>query len=974
MIRFFFLSLLILFLFKGCSQKPVAPPEFQIEPGFEMALVASELLIKDPVDLEFNEQGEAWVLEMPGYPFGDQQSRIVILQDTNGDGVFDQQQLFADSLQQASSLLLYKKGALVAAPPYLLYVADWDGNKQADAIDTLMGGFATGNLQHNFNGLTYGLDGWIYAANGGNSGQPYWWDDSLNRVDLRGEDFRFHLEQKKLERLGESSGGFGLAINEWGHVFETHNLEHISQLVFPSRYMQGALLPFEHTLHNISDHEENGLSRIYPIGEQESRVNHPEQSGYFSGACGITYYGGAALGTAMENTVWVADVVLNLIHIDKINPQGSGFSASRLFQKRDFLASTDRSFRPVNMAVGPDGAMYVVDMHRDVIEHPEWIPDEIEKDLDLNGGKDKGRIYRISLENGQSDPVDFSLLQSTEGLARALTHANQWARNTAHRLLLESSNLPEAEIAALLKNPQPTSRLHAAWLLHTHHLLKEEMLQLLLRDESAVVRENALRMAEDYLVQSNQLWTEVQHRMSDGNDRVRMQAALSISTLPVDFLKAHEEELTETFAKDAGLPADEWLVGAWALAARPVAPTLFNRLLRNTREPKHEELLKALARIAGNEPTSLAQMIATISEPTVPLSLKRSVVAEWANAPITRLPPASIKSIEQLETTEDLPLITSLARMRQQLGLPPSPAFISLSRQAATMLADTSLADTIRLAHLQLLAYVPFHEKEPALFQCLNNSEPLAIQENALRQLSVVNNQVVGRKLVDLWSTLGPQARKWASDLLLYNEIHHDALLTALEQKQIGIGEMNFDLERRRTLLWWTDDARTRQRAEALFSDAGVTSRAQALASMKEALTLPGMAATGHEVFIRVCSQCHVFGNEGKNVGPVLSEIGRKSKETLLHDILDPNAAVDTRYINHRVETKDGRVRLGIVERETDQHITVVKMGGEKETIAKADIKKFNSLGTSLMMEGLESSLTLQEMADLLAFLQSNIP
>ena len=223
------------------------------------------------------------------------------------------------------------------------------------------------------------LDNWIYIANGGNSGKPYWWNDPKSAMDLRGDDIRIDIDNRRIERIGESSGGFELGIDEFGRVFETHNLEHISQLVFPSRYIQESHLPVKHSLTNISDHEENGLARIYPIGEQESRVNHPEQSGYFSGACGITYYGGGAFGPSYDHTLWVADVVLNLIHVDKLSPSGSAFQASRTMEKRDFLASTDRAFRPVNLSVGPDGSMYVVDMYREVIEHPEWIPDEIEK-------------------------------------------------------------------------------------------------------------------------------------------------------------------------------------------------------------------------------------------------------------------------------------------------------------------------------------------------------------------------------------------------------------------------------------------------------------------------------------------------------------------------------------------------------------------------------------------------------------------
>jgi putative membrane-bound dehydrogenase-like protein len=307
--------------------------------------------------------------------------------------------------------MLYEEGVLVAAPPYLLWLNDTDHDEKADKIDTLMGGFATGNLQHNYNSLTLGLDGWIYAANGGNDGSPYWWGDSANALPLRNQDFRFNLKTQEMERFGESSGGFGLAMDAFGRFFETHNTQHISHLVFANRYLKDRPILTDHTLENISDHEENGLARIYPIGEQEERVNHPEQSGYFSGSCGITFYEGGALGPEFENTVWVADVVLNLLHADRLEPNGASFQAKRVLEKQDVLASVDRAFRPVNMTVGPDGAMYVLDMHRKVIEHPEWIPDEMEKAMDLNAGKTEGRIYKIS-RNRLSEPYDFSTPES----------------------------------------------------------------------------------------------------------------------------------------------------------------------------------------------------------------------------------------------------------------------------------------------------------------------------------------------------------------------------------------------------------------------------------------------------------------------------------------------------------------------------------------------------------------------------------
>jgi putative heme-binding domain-containing protein len=204
----------------------------------------------------------------------------------------------------------------------------------------------------------------------------------------------------------------------------------------------------------------------------------------------------------------------------------------------------------------------------------------------------------------------------------------------------------------------------------------------------------------------------------------------------------------------------------------------------------------------------------------------------------------------------------------------------------------------------------------------------------------------------------------------LYIEEHHDALLTGLENGTINIGEMNFDLERRRTLLAWTDNENTKRRARALFSDTEISNRKDVIERMRPALQLSGSPEKGALVFGSTCSSCHMHGSTGKDVGPSLNEMNRKSRESIMHEILDPNAAVDTKYISHRLETKSGELHIGIVDAENDRFITIKKMGGEKVTVNRSDMKSFRSLGNSLMPEGLEGNLTHQQMADLLAYLQ----
>jgi putative heme-binding domain-containing protein len=268
---------------------------------------------------------------------------------------------------------------------------------------------------------------------------------------------------------------------------------------------------------------------------------------------------------------------------------------------------------------------------------------------------------------------------------------------------------------------------------------------------------------------------------------------------------------------------------------------------------------------------------------------------------------------------------------------------------------------------------IPFHQKKELLFLCLQNSAPLQLQEEALRQLSEERDPIIGQRIVGMWKELGPQTRRYASDLLLYIEVHHDALLTGLEKGVINIGEMNFDLERRRTLLWWTDNESTKKRAAKLFSDAGVVNRQDAIAKMKPALGLTGTSEKGAIVYANICSNCHVYGKVGNAVGPTLTEINRKSKEAIMHEILDPNSAVDTKYISHRLVTKSGDIHIGIVASENDRQVTIKKMGGTEIIILRTEIKQLSSLGTSLMMEGLEGSISPQQMADLLAYLQKGV-
>ena len=968
------------FLLVHCQEKEEQPVDssFQLNPDFQLELVAAEPLVFDPVDLEFDENGDAYVLEMPGYPMDDAESRLVQLHDDDDDGLYDRRTVFADSLHIASSFMPYQRGFLVLAPPELLWVGDSDGDGIADVRKPIMGGFERGNQQHNSNGLTFGLDNWIYAANGGNDGNPYFVEHPDHVLDLRGQDFRFRIDSSQLERVGESSGGFGLAFDQWGNQFETHNLKHISQLIFPGKFIEDIPVVPRHSLFNISDHEENGLSRIYPIGEQETRVNHPEQSGYFSGACGITFYGGNAYPEPFNNQIFVADVVLNLIHLDLLSPNGSAMKASRHEQKKEFLASTDRSFRPVNMATGPDGALYVVDMHRAVIEHPEWIPDELEATMDLNAGKNQGRIYRINPKTTGQSEMTTQDRGDPAALAKALSHPNQWVRNTAQRLLIEEANPTSIELVkAKIQATDPLATVHALWILDGLNNLDPGLLTQVLIDHEANVRVNALKIIAEKPSFYGDLVPQVLACTQHPDARVRLLALLTLSSFPAAIKAAHWDQITTNLVKLLERrQTDTWQVMALASVAR-LDPVSCIQVILNSRILLTDtvvSVLQTLGRMVGKTGNQAAiqtvlQILPSTRTSATPMLQALADGLEQANDPL-RGQPAVPVLLSQLERSHDPAIVLAGARIRKYLKLPASMAFKQLLHESGEKIANQTLPLAERIEWLQLMEMAPFSQRATYLYSLLDPREPLELQTEVLGQLWRSNDMGVPKELIARWGGLSPQIKAAAGNILLYKSGYQRALLTALENKTIQMGEMNFDLERRRTLLWWSEDPEVKKRAESLFSDAGVVTRKQAMDQMQVALTLPGNAANGQQLFLNLCSQCHQYSDLGVAVGPVLTEINRKSKASLMHDILDPNAAVNTQYINHRIRTKDGSIYTGIVEKEDDRQVVLKNMGGQEQIISKKDIDQFSSMGTSLMPEGLEASMQPGDLADLLAFLQ----
>lgn len=985
---------------------PAGVGGIELHPAFEVRRVAMEPVVRDPVDLQFDERGRAFVIEMGGYPFASEveaeyPGKLVLIEDTDQDGVYDRRVVFADRFRYANSILPYRGGWLVASPPDLLFVQDTDGDDRADVRRRLVSGFSVGNAQHNFNGLIHGLDNMVYAGNGGNSGEIYWPERPGEKFPLLHRDMKFDLEGRRMEFFGRTTTGFAIAMDDWGHIFTTHNIRHVNHLVFPNRYLDPHPQLSPRTNPDISDHKTGNLDRAYPIGKQEARLNHPEQSGYFSCSCGITCYTGGAFPPEFDNNLFVADSVMNLIHRDVPRPDGPGFLAGRAREKVEFLASEDRHSRPVNLRVGPDGALYVVDMYRPVIEHPEWIPDELEKDMDLYAGTNQGRVYRVAPKGGLAWRQPDFRRDDLAGVVRYLGDPNKWWRDTAQRLLVwwnDPRSVPLLQKLAR-ETDNPKTRLHALWTLRGLRpadrsggeagCLTEDLILMALSDANPGLRENALVLAEPGLADSPRRIDATLAMAEDPVARVRMQAVLSLGTLDWSGnagLRSRVLAALETVLRRDG--ANEWSRFAVLTCAARAPMAMLETVLVEV-DLMRSETGDASARLAfitelseligaRHESGELAGLVGLLSGVARRDELEAVALLGGLNAGIgrerdVRVAGEPLRRIETglsaLEETSAVRLLTEIWETRRQLGLPPGSGQQAFLTRAATTVADRAATEADRLGALGLLHFAPFELRREMLFDLLDFRQPASLQRAAMEQLVQERDPAVADRLIAVWKTLSRELRGKVSDHLIYRSWNHDLLLTALEEGRLQMGQLNLDLERRRRLLW-SDDATVRRRAEALFSDAGIVTRAEVLKQLKPAIALTGNPEKGRGHYENLCATCHTMGTLGHAVGPDLTEISRKGAETLLSDVFDPNAAVNTEYLNYTIEDDDDEVYSGIIISETEALVVLRASGGVDYSIARGRILDLSSSGLSLMPEGLEAGLSLQDVADLLAYLQ----
>jgi putative membrane-bound dehydrogenase-like protein len=363
-------------------ESPLSPPEAQklfrlADDSLRIELAAAEPDVVDPVAIRFDERGRMWVVEMRDYPLGPPQggeplSRIRVLEDRDGDGRFETAMTFTDGLSFVTGLQPWKEGVFVTLSGALIYLKDTTGDGRADLEETWFEGFAEQNSQLRANHPRLALDNWIYVANGLRGGKVVSRKlQDQSPIDISGMDFRFDPLTGKAEAVS-GNGQFGLCFDDWGNRFNCSNRNPVRHVVIEDRYLKaspGVTVPA--VVHDVAAHGE--ASRIFPISQAWTTSNL--HAGQFTAACGVYIYRGDLLPEVYRGNVFTCDPTGNLIHREIMQPEGPTFNSKPPYDDKDFLTSPDEWFRPVNMELGPDGALYVVDMYRCVIEHPDWVPE-----------------------------------------------------------------------------------------------------------------------------------------------------------------------------------------------------------------------------------------------------------------------------------------------------------------------------------------------------------------------------------------------------------------------------------------------------------------------------------------------------------------------------------------------------------------------------------------------------------------------
>jgi putative membrane-bound dehydrogenase-like protein len=973
------------------APRPLSPEEslhrFQIPPGFRIELVASEPLIREPSGVCWDEHGRLYVCELHGYNLEGQYDieklnqtgvldRVVrriqanpqakeaakagtygtvkLLRDTNGDGRMDQSEIFADHLPPCYGLCPARGGVIVACAPDIVFLADRDGDGRADVREILFTGFNTGALERGINAPQWGLDDWIYFGRG-HTGGTITGPHLAQPVRLGGSNFRIKSDGSAIEPVTGSTYTFGHAQTEFGDRF-------VITTSRPGLYVTP--LPWNYLARNPdvaapgTEQDAGGYTRVFPISQphpwRTKRAQDPgfykyyrdrygasdsDPGGYFTSACSPLVYQDVAFPAEYRGDYFVCEPAQNLIHHAKIEPDRSILRLRRAKgeEAREFLASSETWFHPINLKHGPDGALYIVDFYREIIEDYSAVPRYLQQQYGLTNGIQHGRVWRLTHREAPPAPSPDMSGLGPDGWVQELASPHLWRRQTARRLLTERKDRSVAPAVARLArvSKEPAAVLNALYTLEALGVLRPDDAMAALKHPSAGVRRHGLRLAERWLDTQPALLDQTLALTRETDPFLLLQVALSLG-------ESHDPRAVSALASLARSHGDiPWMPNAILSSIQGRAGTILNILLDTPPDlGAAQSILEPLGNAIASrrDPQELSQAligIASVPDTTLQGMCLRGLSAGLKNAPTVELSAAGREALDRLLAQKDAEVRRQAADLAGAFQITDPVQRKALIAQAARDAGDMKLPAELRLA--------------------------------AVTRLAVMNDDAATSALLDAWPMNTPQVRTAILDAVYARRDRLPALLDALERGSISPSGLTAF---QRLTLREHESPSIRNRAVKILSPPGGADDAT-FRRFAAALEEKRDRAHGEQVFRDNCATCHQVRGIGFAVGPDLGAEFQRAEEAILKDILAPNDTISAGYPTYVVETAAGQTFNGILVSESATSLTLRQAAGLEQVILRKDIARLLTQTVSLMPEALAQTLQPRDAADVIAWLRN---
>jgi len=943
-----------------------AKAAFEVAPGYRIELVAAEPLVIDPVAFCFDPAGRMIVVEMRGYSErpDDSAGRVRRLTDHDGDGVMDHAETLVEGLSWPTAVESWPGGIIVGVPPNIVFYPvadDADGKAKVGSAEVWFSGFSRSNVQGMMNSFRWGPDLMLHGTASSN-GAELTGVTLSEPLRIARQDFAIDPRDRSFKTV---NGGVqhGMDFDRWGNKYGTSNSDHLQQMMMlptvEGRSTRYASVPaFRRSI--AADGAAADVFRSSPIEPWRLLRTHlrvtgqvpgvveggGRAAGYFTGATATHLYKGDQWRLPDDQSIAVVcDVGGNLVHRKTLTDDGLWKLGNRIDEQNEFVRSSDTWFRPVQLGDGPDGALYIADMYREVIEHPASLPPVIKSQVDLNSGNDRGRIWRVVADKKPvrrtTEPLDP--MPSSE-LVDLLSHPNYWHRRTAARLLVHRNAIETVDelkrVAAA--SDMPEARFEAlAVLYRLQGGLEDAVAREAITDQHPEIRRRGLYLAAETGFALSE--SEQERLIADESAGVRFLLAYAAQTLIPD--RGHRARALLKIAEKS--PTDPWV--RWAV--------------EGSLGDQASEFLVAMqpmvAKLAATERTAWFKSIGgQVLGGDDPAAVQRLVAFLQSDSKSSGKSSAILRAVvNDLGSVNPSGVAAPLANWARQTV---APELLKMAESGDARLA--TMGD-----QMMLVGWAAPAQSRQLLSQLLSPLFPSSVQQVALVSL-VRNDTAAAETVIESLSGMTPATREIALTSLASRVEGQAAIARSIDQSKISVDFLPLEVKR---LLSESRDEKVRDAISKHAEASKSMPPSELYQTYAKSLDGPIDLDQGKSVFNRVCASCHEPEAGRERVGPDLLTVIDQPREQLLLSILDPSREVNPKYARVQVVTLSGEVVSGVVTAESDSTVTVVDSQGKTFTIAREDIDELQTSPKSLMPEELNKEITADQMRHLIAYVTS---